>query len=64
MILGDRIRKLRTERGLTIEQLARRCGHSPGTILPGTILWLKVDRREPSRSSLNALAQAACMLFR
>jgi transcriptional regulator with XRE-family HTH domain len=59
MILGDLIQKLRAERGLTIEQVARRCGHSPGTIR-----WLEAGKSEPRLSSLNALAQAACMLFR
>ena len=59
MILGDRIRKLRTERGLIFEQLARRCSHSPGMIR-----WLEAGKSEPRPSSLNTLARNACMLFR
>ena len=51
--LGHRIRKLREQRGLNVLQLARGCGHTPGTVKS----W-EDDKATPRTPSLNALRRA------
>lgn len=53
LVLGDRIRELRTEKGLSVRKLARLSG-----LTPGFISQVESGKSEPSLASLRNIARA------
>ncbi len=57
--IGERLRELRTEQGLTLEELATRCG-----LLKQSISYYELDRGTDKISVLQTLAKGlGCTIF-